>query len=185
MIKKFCYFACSVLFVVYALGGCDRTPEKIKMAGRAMQQTVYKVEGAYQLYFVGCMVALPDKLYKKIGMKFQSYRPITKDEGRKALLYGAQQLLDQLNGNQALQPFFEIAPFTVDNIEFVIFAVSETGQQLYDPDISKFALRDGVITYTKHDSQKKYHEVTEEFESYSDAVKMIEEQASDSSTKSE
>jgi hypothetical protein len=155
------------------------------MVNQALYKTSYTLEERYQLHFIARIVTLYEGLYKAVGMQFRAYRPLTKEEGRKLLLVAGQELLNQLNGHPALQPFFEIAPFTMDNIEFVIFAVSETGEQLYDPDISVFALRDGVITYTKHDSQKKYHEVTEEFEAYSDAVKMNKEQSSDGSAKSE
>jgi hypothetical protein len=185
MIKKLFYIGCTFLFTVYALGGCDRTPAKDKMVNQAMYQTLLKVEDTYQLHVIARSVRLNGSLYKAIGMQFQSYRPLTKDEGRKALLYGAQQLLDHLNANPDLRPFFEIAPLTMNNIEFVIFAAMPDGGQLYDPDISVFALRSGVITYTMHHPDKKFHEVTREVESYSDALKMIEAQSSGSSDKSE
>jgi hypothetical protein len=56
-----------------------------------------KMEERYQLHYAGMLEGGDEKHYNEVGMYFQIFRTITKDEGRTMLVESVEELLNELN----------------------------------------------------------------------------------------
>ena len=55
---------------------------------------------------------------------------------RELLIKSAQELLNQINENKEIQEFLKERPFTIKNVQIIIYNHDKNGQEVYDPDIS-------------------------------------------------
>jgi hypothetical protein len=164
-----------MLFLFIVLKGCDNRTEDAKMVHRAMYNVSRKMEERYQLHYAGMVEGGDEKHYNEVGMYFQIFRTITKDEGRTMLVESVEELLNKLNSNPQLEPYLQPYPFTMDNIEMVICVYHPDKTKAYHPDIVTFSLANGTIRYVTDspESQYKYKHYTEERESYEEASKIV------------
>ena len=140
------------------------------------------VLGLIFLLFIlfGSCEAGGENYYTKVGMHFQIFRPLTKNEGRKMLLEIAQVLLNELNLNSQLEPYLKPYPFNIDNIRLVLIAYYPDRTKVYHPDILTFSLSRGTIYYVTDIPELKYQHHTEESESFEEAEKIVHSQQADS-----
>ena len=114
------------------------------------------------------------KGYSFMGLKFQIDRVVGKNEGRKMLIDSAKEFLNTINNNPDVQPYLLEKPFTLKNIELVIFPMGSDGRGVYHPDVQVFALRNGFITYKTGTPEKKYGYHTVEKETFDEALEIVE-----------
>ncbi|NGX43759.1 MAG: hypothetical protein K940chlam7_02061 [Chlamydiae bacterium] len=116
-----------------------------------------------------------DKKYKTMGLCFQIQRPVSKEEGRKLLIDCAEELLSQINTHPDFQQFMHEYPFTVKNIEIVMYVSTETGGTVYHPEIAIFSFSRGKVEYLTNSPENRYVFYSEEEETYEEALRIIEE----------
>ena len=179
MNKTVCVLGLVFLLFIF-FGSCDDRSEYIKMVHRAIYNVAHEMEKRHQLYYAGMSEAGDMQHYTEVGMSFDVFRPLTKNEGRKMLLEIAQALLFELNSNLELEPYMKPYPFAIDNIELVIFTFKHDKTETYHPDIATFSLERGTIRYVTDIPELKYQHHTEESESFEEAEKIVHSQQADS-----
>jgi hypothetical protein len=169
---------CLMFCLHITLGGCDGRSEKAKMAHKAVYNAVKTLNNRNQLHYIGIVEAADKQHYKKIGLEFELFRVVSKDEARKILIDSAEELLKEINSSPQLQPYLQPSPFTIANIEISIYIRHPDGNLVYHPDLGILSLRRGIIRYSTDtpEMRHKYGFYTEEKESYEDALKIVQSQ---------
>ncbi len=164
-----------MFFLFIALGGCDKRSEKAKMVHRAVYKTAETLNNRFQIRYVGISEAGGENYYKEVGLHFELFRIISKEEGREIIVNCAEELLKEINSNPQLLPYLKPSPFTVKNIEITIYVRHPDGRIPYHPDFCVLSLQRGLLSYstTSPEMRLEYKFYTEE-ESYEDALKIVQ-----------
>ena len=93
---------------------------------------------------------------------------------RELLIKSAQELLDQVNKNNDIQKHLKEPPFTIKNIQIIIYNHDKDGREIYDPGISTADMSRGILTYQTVDSTDTFKYKNEYEESYEDALKLYQ-----------
>ena len=104
---------------------------------------------------------------------FDTKYPHTKEQLRELLIKTAQELLDQVNENKEIQKFIKEPPFTIKNIQIIIYNHDKDGREVYDPDISGAQIAQGVLTFRTVDKSDTFRFKDQFEESYDEALKAM------------
>lgn len=178
--KKLIGAATVILFLFIFLRECDDRPDHVKLVHRIMQNITVKLEHQFPLRYIGRSVSANENYYKEIGLMFQIFRVISKDEGRKILIDAVEDLLEQLNAAPLLKEHLQPYPFTAANIEIDVFSYHPNGEDTFYPDITVFSARKGTLRFVADTPETRSHHLhyTEETESYEEAVKIVNQHSS-------
>jgi hypothetical protein len=154
--------------------GTDNRRIEVKMTYKAVQETAKILKERYQLRYVGIAESGGKDYYTLIGTRFQLFRIVSKEEGRKILVDSTEELLKNINSNPALLPHLKPSPFTDKNVQVVVFVYQKDGGDNYHPDITVLSMMEGEIEYRTKSPEKKYGYYTVEKETYEEAKKIVE-----------
>jgi len=174
--KRLFFIFCILFFVIFAMTRCDSRKEDAIIAHRLMYRVIDVLESRYQLRYIGRSEAGDKTGYNKIGLLFNKFGKMSKDEGRKVTVDSVNLLLNEINSDPQLQPFLIEKPFTLSNVEIVIFIYTSEVKDIFFPDIRVFAARRGKIRYSTSSPDQKYGYYTEEEETFEEAMRIIEAQ---------
>jgi hypothetical protein len=144
------------------------------MAYKAVQETSKILKERYQLRYVGIAESGGKDYYTLIGTRFQLFRIVSKEEGRRILVDSTEELLKNINSNPAFLPHLKPSPFTAKNVEVVIFIYNENNGTVYYPDLTELSMMEGQIEYATEVPDNKYRYYTVEKETYEEAKKIVE-----------
>jgi hypothetical protein len=133
------------------------------------------IQEKYNIRPSGVGVAMPGGPIQEVTLCFDTKCPNTKEQLRQLLLKTAQELLDQINNNKELQEFIKEPPFTIKNVQIIIYNHDENGGTLYDPQILTAQISQTTLTYRTIESQDNFKLKNEFIETYENALKMINE----------
>ncbi len=155
-------------------------------AETVVDQLMFKIEQRltqkYHLEAIGVSVGMPGGIVKTLGLKFQIQGPLSKNELRRFLISSAQDFVNDVNANQDIQPFLEKHPFGFDNVEIVFFLIDANGYEVDHPHIGIAGIRRGKLDYTSLVTVNNIPKiVVEEWETYEEAVQILQEQAASNS----
>lgn len=173
-------FSCLLIAFVASLQTAETVPYD-KIADRIMKTTSDYLSKKHQIQLIGVKSSMKDSV-KLMGLHFQVNRKLNKDEARSMIVECTQSFLANINQNEAIKKYLQIYPFDSKHIEIVIFIDRPDRGTFYYPDLAIVSVVDGKIEYTTNDSEIKYHYKTREFESFEDAVKILQNQASSNQT---
>ena len=74
---------------------------------------------------------------------------ILKRQLRELLIKSAQELLNQVNENEEIQKFLKEPPFTIKNVQIIIYNHDKKGREVYE--ILELQMRkylEGILTYS-------------------------------------
>ncbi|MES2198701.1 MAG: hypothetical protein V4489_00840 [Chlamydiota bacterium] len=133
------------------------------------------VEKQHQIYPVGTTVGMPNGVLRIMGVDFESYRVMSKQEAREITVNSSQKLLSMINSEPLLQNCLVTRPFEIKNITMTIFIKDENGNNtIYDPIISVFGFDDGYLEYYTINKVNDIPEiVSRSEESYEEAVETL------------
>src|ERR1700733_11727937 len=174
--KRLFFIFCILFFVIFAMTRCDSRKEDEIIAHRLMYRVIDVLESRYQLHYIGRSEAGDKTGYKKIGLLFNKFGKLSKDEGRKVTIDCMNVLLNEINSDPKLQPFLINKPFTFFNVEIMIIVFTSEGKDIFYPDIRVFSAFGGKIQYFTKSPDHKYNYYTREEETFEEAVRIIEEQ---------
>src|ERR1700733_4592578 len=174
--KRLFFILSILLFAIFAITRCDRRKEDAIIAHRLMCRVSDVLESRYQLRYAGCTEAGDKSGYNKIGLLFNKFGKMNKDEGRKTIIDCVNVLLNEINSDPKLQPFLINKPFTFFNVEIMIIVFTDEGKDIFYPDIQVFAFFCGKVHYSTNSPGHKYGHYTEEKETFEEAVRIIEAQ---------
>ena len=176
MKKKILIGICSFCSVLLFFVGCDNRSERAKLAHSAMYKTLLILENRYQMKFIGWSEGADDHHYNHLGLNFDVFHILSKDEGRKMLIDGVEELLKQINATLELQPFLNPAPFMPANIELNIYDYQPDGNNVYYPNIVVFSAYGGKLHYKTKIPEKEFGYYTNEKETYEEALNIVRSQ---------
>lgn len=127
----------------------------------------------YDIKPCGSGAAMPGGPIQELTLCFDTKHPYTKGQLRELLIKSAKELLNQINENNEIQEFLKERPFTIKNVEIIIYNHDENGRGLCDPKISTARISQAVLIYRTVDPQDSFKYKNEYEESYEEALKTL------------
>ena len=149
----------------------------VKIADNIIKTTSDRLSKKYQMHLMGVKSGMMGCV-KLMGIHFQVNRSLSKEEARTIIVDSAQSFLEDINQNESIRPFLQVYPFDLKHIEIVVFISTLGNGTFYHPNLSVISVVDGKIEYSINDPDHKYRYKLEECESFEDAVKILQNQAS-------
>jgi len=118
-------------------------------------------------------VAMPGGPIQEITLCFDTKHPYTKEQLREFLIKSSVDLLYQVNENADIQEFLKEKPFTIKNIEIIVYNYDEQGFCLRDPYVSVANISNGQLNYSTIDCEDSFKYKNEYEESYEEALKAL------------
>jgi hypothetical protein len=152
----------------------------LSKAEQSVNQILYETSSSinkkYKINTVGTSASMPGRDVRQLGLEFETRQRLTKEQLRKLLIQFGEELLHNINSNEDIQPYLTKRPFTLENVEIIIYNHDQQGYWLYDPEIGIGHLYKGKIEYNTHDPDKEYGYKNTFEETYEEALKLIQEQ---------
>jgi hypothetical protein len=131
------------------------------------------IKEKYNIKPSGVGVAMPGGPIQEVTLCFDTKYSYSKDQLRELLIKSMEELLNQVNKNKEIQEFLKEKPFTIKNIQIIIYNHDERGREVYDPEISTAEISQGILTYQTVDLTDTFKYKNEFEETYEDALKAI------------
>jgi hypothetical protein len=131
------------------------------------------IKEKYDIKPCGSGAAMPGGPIQELTLCFDTKHPYTKGQLRELLIKSAKELLNQINENNEIQEFLKERPFTIKNVEIIIYNHDENGRGLCDPEISTARISQAVLIYRTVDPQDSFKYKNEYEESYEEALKAL------------
>jgi hypothetical protein len=152
----------------------DYQPSKAaQLANSTLAKTAKIIKEKYDIKPCGMGAAMPGGPIQELTLCFDTKNPFTKDQLRRMLINSAQELLNQMNENKEIQQFIKEPPFTIKNVQIIIYNSAKDGREVYDPGISTVEVSHGVLTYQTVDSSDTFKYKNTYTETYEEAVKAL------------
>ena len=108
---------------------------------------------------------MPGGPIQKLALCFDTKSPLTKEQLRELLVKTANELVHQVQDNKEIQEFLKDPPFTIKNVQIIIYNHDEKGYGVFDPQIATAQISLGILTYRTIDSADTFqfkHQFTED-----------------------
>jgi hypothetical protein len=161
------FFCLNSYLPVYSIG--DE-----QVVGRILQKLGKQINKNYNLRVIGTNVGMPGGVVELLGLEFESERILTKKEMRKILIDCTEMFLTVINSDERIRSLLKNYPFTAENIEITIYNLPVDGSDVYHPKICTSTMNKGRLGYRTVDSQNTYTYKTSTTETYSEALKIIQ-----------
>jgi hypothetical protein len=145
-----------------------------ELVNMTLSKTMKTLKNKYKLRPAGSGAAMPGGPIQKLTLCFDA-KNLTKEKLRELLIKFAQELLDQVIANEEMQQFLAIKPFTIKNIQIMIFNHDSNNRELYDPGISTAEISNGILTYQTTDRNETCKYKNEFTETYEEALQALSE----------
>jgi hypothetical protein len=132
------------------------------------------IKKKYNIRPSGSGAAMPGGPIRELTLCFDA-KNLTKEKLREFLIKFSQELLDQVNANEEIQQFLATKPFTIKNVEVIIFNQDKYGNEIYDPGISIARISNGILIYRTTDRNERFKYKNEFEEAYEEALKVLNE----------
>ncbi len=119
-------------------------------------------------------VAMPGGVIKLLGLDFQIVGPLKKEKAREILTDLAQELLNKVNSDPAIQPYLWQHPFSIKNIEINLFITDSSRREINHPEIGIATISEGQISYLTLTYTNTPQKISKTSESYEEAIIKIE-----------
>ena len=140
-----------------------------KVVGKTQRILVKK----YPFKTIGVGLGMPEGIIEAVDLSFYSTEKLTKEILRMRLIDSAQELLKQINNNEEIQSYLIKSPFTIENVQIIIYNSDIDGMDLYDPEICVAEISYGILTYNTNDPEDEYKYKNEFIETYDDALRAL------------
>lgn len=144
-----------------------------QLVNNILAKTARIIKDKYYLKPSGEGVAMPGGPIQELTLCFDTKYPYTKEQLRESLIKVAQELLNQVNENTEIQKFIKEPPFTIKNIQIIIYNHDKNGRGLRDPEISNAQISQGILDYSTIDPKDSFKYKNEYEESYEEALKAL------------
>ncbi|WP_148300682.1 hypothetical protein [Candidatus Protochlamydia sp. R18] len=131
------------------------------------------IKDKYNIKPSGVGVAMPGGPIQEVTLCFDTKHPYTKEQLRELLIKSSAELLRLMNENKEIQGLLKERPFTIKNIEIIIYNHDENGFGLKDPQISVANISQGRLNYSTIDPEDSFKYKNEYEESYEEALKAL------------
>jgi hypothetical protein len=153
---------------------CDQPSQAEIQVNETLNKTAQLIKKRYKkMRASGEGAAMHGGIVRELMLAFDTSGPFTKEYLRQLLIEIAQDLLDQINTNKDLQPFLIKSPFTIENVQIIIYNSDKNGREVYDPGISIAEISQGILTYKTVDSNDTNKYKNRFKETYDEALAIV------------
>ena len=100
----------------------DNHPSRAEqLVNSTLAKTSEIIQKKYNIKPSGAGAAMPGGPIQELTLCFDTKYPYNKAELRKLLIHTAKELLYQINTNNEIHQFLKIKPFTIRNIQIIIY----------------------------------------------------------------
>ena len=174
------YSLCMLLLAFLTCTGCGMNnyhspyAEENKLVGEVLYNTAIAIEKKYKMKPIEAGAAMPGGEINRFHMSYDVRKSLSKNELRIWLVEMSQVLLNQITRNEQIERYLIKTPFTIDDIDIVIFNHDKDGRRIYDPAITVADISGGIITYETKDPNQEYGYKNTYTETYEEALKIIQ-----------
>jgi len=130
------------------------------------------IKQKYNIDPCGSGAAMPGGPIQVLTLAFTTKGPYNQDELRKLLLSSSNDLVNQVTQNSEMQQYLKNPPFTIKNVQIIIYNHDKNGGSVYDPEILTAGISNGFLTYRTIESDKNFRMKNQYKESYEEALQM-------------
>jgi hypothetical protein len=143
-----------------------------RIVNKILYQTASSIKEKYKFNSAGTIVSMPQGNVKKLGLAFDPRQRFSKEQLRELTVQLGAELLNHINSNEEIQASLVKRPFTIENVEIIIYNDDKQGYSIYDPEIAVAHLAQGIIIYKTNDPDKEYRYKNEYEETYEEAFQL-------------
>lgn len=147
----------------------DRIFENVLAQGA---QSILK-KNSYKLRYIGGGGSAFGGPITFFAISFMVDGPLSKEQLRKILIEGAKDFLEVINTDKKAQKLLFKRPFTLEDIEIVIFNHDKDGRDLSAPMISIAEISRGELLFSARSNAKPFLLSDEYKESYQEALEIL------------
>jgi hypothetical protein len=149
-----------------------------QLVNSILGKTAKIIRDKYNLKPSGSGAAMFGGPIQELALSFATKSPLTKEQLRELIIKTANELLNQVNDSKEIQEFIKNPPFTIKNVEIIIFNQDKECREVYDPQIATAQIIEGVLTFSTVDPQDHFNYKNNFTETYEDALKIVQKTAS-------
>ena len=166
------------IFTGFLLQNDPYLSEGEKLVNITLSDTAKIIKNKYKIQPSGSGAAMPGGPIQELTLCFDTKGPFSKKYLRKLVVQCAQEVVNQVNANTQIQQFLAKPPFTVKNVQIIIYNHDKNGRETDDPEIGIAEISRGILTYSTHDPKDRYRYKTDVDETYEEALKILSSEAS-------
>ena len=136
----------------------------------SLEETAKVINKKYHIRPCGAGVAMPEGPIRSLTLCFSTKKTAKMEELRILLIQSAKELVDYVINNEEIQPFLKVRPFTIENVQIIIYNHDASGRHVYDPDILTAEISDSYLTYRTVESKENFKLKNEFKETYEEAL---------------
>jgi hypothetical protein len=144
-----------------------------QLVNSLLARTAKIIKEKYHLKPCGTGAAMPGGPIQEVTLCFDTKFPYTKNQLRELLIKSAEELLNQINEDQEICQFIKNRPFTIRNVEIIIYNNDKNGLDVFDPAISVARISEGKLIYRTTDINDPLKYKNKYEESYEEALKAL------------
>lgn len=144
-----------------------------QLVNSLLAKTAKIIKEKYNLKPCGTGTAMPGGPIQELTLCFTTKHPYTKEKLRELIIKTAQELLKQVNENKEIQEFIKEPPFSIKDIQIIIYNHDKNGRGLRDPEISNTQILQGILSYSTIDPEDSFKYKNEYEERYEEALKAL------------
>ncbi len=130
------------------------------------------IQNKYGLEPIGSGAAMPGGPIRELVLSFQVKGPLPKDELRRLLILSSRELVTLVTDNQEMQQYLYEPPFTIKNVQLIIFNHDERNYEACYPSVSVAQISEGEFTYRYTDPDNTFVYKLSEAETYEEALQL-------------
>ncbi len=147
-----------------------------QLVNSILAKTAKIIRDKYNLNPCGVGAAMPGGPIQEVTLCFDTKHAYTKEQLRELLINTSGELLRQVNENKEIHQFLKNRPFTIRNVEIIIYNHDRNGFEVFDPEISVTRISQGKLIYRTTDINDTFKYKNEYEENYEDALKALSTQ---------
>ncbi len=171
-----CLLITLLIFTGFIMKGKQQEYQPSKgeqLVNSILGKTAKIIKEKYNLKPCGSGAAMPGGPIQEVTLCFDTKLSFTKNELRELLIKSAKELLNQVNEDNEIHQFLKDHPFTIRNVEIIIYNHDKNGRGVFDPAISVARISQGNLFYRTTDVNDTFKYKNEFEESYEEALKAI------------
>ncbi|PJD97249.1 MAG: hypothetical protein CK425_03795 [Parachlamydia sp.] len=147
-----------------------------EIAGEILERTATFANKRYPLHTCGTIMGMPNGNVQVLGLCFQAKTLLSRDQLRSLTIKCATELIQQINSNEHIQRFLVKRPFTMQEVQIIIYNKDKNGDEPHDPLIATAQISKGILTFRTTDPKHTYTYNNRFKETYEEAVEIINSQ---------
>jgi hypothetical protein len=144
-----------------------------QLVNSVLANTAKIIKDKYNLKPCGAGAAMPGGPIQELVLCCDTKYPNSKEKLRELLIKLADELLNQVKENEEIQKYLKEPPFSIKNIQIIIYNHDKEGRQVYEPGIATAQISRGVLTCRTVDSSDTLQFKQQFEESYEEALKAL------------